>query len=146
MIYTALTCKAMRFAYNAHHGQLDVGGVPYVFHPYHLAEQMKDEFSTCAALLHDVVEDTDVTIEELEKEFPPEVTEAVRLLTHAEGTDYFDYVRAIRKNPIAAAVKMADLAHNSDESRLIQSVPSERIARWREKYARAKAILEGSES
>ena len=106
---------------------------------------MKDEFSTCAALLHDVVEDTDVTIEELEKEFPPEVTEAVRLLTHAEGTDYFDYVRAIRKNPIAVAVKMADLAHNSDESRLIQGVPPERIARWREKYARAKAILEGSE-
>ncbi len=135
----------MRFAYAAHHEQTDMGGVPYIFHPYHLAEQMTDEVTACAALLHDVVEETDLTLADLESEFPPEVTDAVRLLTHEKGTDYFDYVRAIRKNPIAVAVKMADLAHNSDQSRLIQSVPPERIARWREKYARAKAILEESE-
>ena len=143
MIYTHLTNKAMRLAYEAHHGQMDKSGVPYIFHPYHLAEQMIDEISTCVALLHDVVEDTPVTMEELEAEFPREVTEVVRLLTHEEGTDYFDYVRNLRKNPVAVAVKKADLAHNSDESRLVdRDVPQEKIIRRREKYAKAKAILE----
>ena len=82
MIYTALTNRAMRIAYEAHAGQVDKCGTPYVFHPYHLAEQMPDEITTCVALLHDVVEDTPVTFEDLEREFPPEVTDALRLLTH----------------------------------------------------------------
>lgn len=142
MIYTPLTMKAMKLAYEAHHGQLDYNGMPYVFHPFHLAEQMTDEVSACAALLHDVVEDTDVTLAQLEAIFPPEVTKAVALLTHEDGTDYFDYVRAIRENPVAKAVKLADLAHNSDQGRCIGSViPEEQLARWREKYRRAKEIL-----
>ena len=65
MIYTSLTCEAMKIAYRAHHGQTDKAGLPYVVHPFHLAEQMEDEYSVCVALLHDVVEDTDVTLEEL---------------------------------------------------------------------------------
>lgn len=142
MIYTPMTMKAMKLAYEAHHGQLDYNDMPYVFHPYHLAEQMTDEVTTCAALLHDLVEDTDWTIEQLEKEFPPEVTQAVSLLTHDEKTDYFDYVRAIKGNPVAKAVKLADLAHNSDQSRCVGSdIPEEKLARWREKYRRAKEIL-----
>lgn len=60
MIYTELTNKALTIAYRAHHGQLDKSGIPYIFHPVHLAEQMKDEISVCVALLHDVLEDTDV--------------------------------------------------------------------------------------
>lgn len=147
MIYTLLTNKALRLAYAAHHGQTDKSGQPYIFHPYHLAEQMTDEVSACAALLHDVVEDTELTIEELEREFPKEVTEALRLLTHQAGTDYFDYVRAIRKNPVAMRVKLADLAHNSDETRFAGcgEIPAEQLAKWREKYAKARAILEGLE-
>lgn len=142
MIYTPMTMKAMKLAYEAHHGQLDYNGMPYVFHPYHLAEQMTDEVTTCVALLHDMVEDTDWTIEQLEKEFPPEVTQAVALLTHDENVDYFDYVRPIKDNPIAKAVKLADLAHNSDESRCIGcGIPEEKLMRWREKYRRAKEIL-----
>lgn len=58
MIYTALTNRAVRIAYEAHAGQADKCGTPYMFHPYHLAEQMPDEITTCVALLHDVVEDT----------------------------------------------------------------------------------------
>lgn len=147
MIYTLLTNKALRLAYAAHHGQTDKSGQPYIFHPYHLAEQMTDEVSACVALLHDVVEDTELTIEELEREFPKEVTEALRLLTHQAGTDYFDYVRAIRKNPVAMRVKLADLAHNSDETRFAGcgDIPAEQLAKWREKYAKARAILEGIE-
>ena len=144
MIYTPLTNKALRLAYAAHHGQTDKSGQPYIFHPYHLAEQMTDEISTCAALLHDVVEDTAVTIEELEQEFPKEVTGVLRLLTHEKGTDYFDYVRAIKGNPVAVKVKLADLAHNSDETRFAgcDEIPAEQLIKWREKYARARRILE----
>lgn len=147
MIYTALTNKALRLAYAAHHGQTDNSGQPYIFHPFHLAEQMTDEVSTCVALLHDVAEDTNLTLEDLEREFPREVTNALRLLTHNPGTDYFDYVRAIKINPVAVKVKLADLAHNSDETRFAgcKDIPAEQLARWREKYAKARAILEGGE-
>ena len=142
MIYTPLTIRAMQIAYDAHHGQTDKAGVPYVFHPLHLAEAMEDEICCCAALLHDVVEDTAVSLEDLAAVFPPEVVEAVALLTHEEGTDYFDYVRRIRSNPIALKVKLADLAHNSDTTRFAGvSVPEDRIGYFRDKYTKAKAIL-----
>ena len=142
MIYTPLTKAAMEIAYKAHHGQLDKSGVPYIFHPIHLAEQMDDEYSCCVALLHDTCEDTEVTIEELKAIFPMEVTDAVALMTHEKGTDYFDYVRAIKANPIARKVKLADLAHNSDQSRCVGSdLTEERKAAWRAKYEKATKIL-----
>lgn len=140
MIYTALTNKAMKIAYNAHHGQVDKSGIPYIFHPYHLAEQMTDEYTTCVALLHDVVEDTSVTLEQLAEIFPKEVVDAVALLTHEKGTDYFAYVKKIRTNPIARTVKLADLTHNCDQSRLEQ--PNlQAIQRWENKYQKAFEIL-----
>ena len=142
MIYTPLTNEAMRIAYKAHHGQLDYNGIPYIFHPIHLAESMDDEFSCCVALLHDVVEDTDVTLEQLKTIFPREVTDAVALMTHDDSTDYFDYVRAIKTNPLARKVKLADLAHNSDQNRCIGSdLTEERKAKWRAKYEKATKIL-----
>ena len=142
MVYTPLTRKAMHIAYRAHHGQLDKAGVPYIFHPIHLAEQMEDETSCCAALLHDVVEDTDVTMAELETQFPPEVIDVLRLLTHADGIDYFDYVRAIRADPIAVKIKLADLAHNSDRTRCAGAdIPAEKLAAWQVKYQKARQIL-----
>lgn len=143
MIYTPLTIKAMQTAYNAHHGQLDVSGVPYIFHPYHVAEQMNDELTTCVALLHDVAEDTDITLEQLAEDFPAPVIEALRLLTHSKNEDYFEYVSKIRDNPIAKAVKLADIAHNSDQSRVQHSsaVTPEKLEHWRNKYEKAKEIL-----
>lgn len=142
MIYTDLTKLALNTAYKAHTGQLDRSGLPYIFHPYHLAEQMTDELTCAIALLHDVVEDTDVTLEELAKLFPPEVVEGVRLMTHTDDTDYFDYVRNIR-GTVAEPVKRADLAHNSDLSRL-DTVTEKDILRL-EKYKRAVRILNGEE-
>lgn len=143
MIYTPLTCKAMKIAYNAHHGQTDKNGMPYIFHPFHLAEQMTDEVSVCTALLHDTVEDTDITMDELENEFPSEVTEALKLLTHDKNVDYFDYIAAIKANKTARAVKLADLRHNSDTSRFISPelrnapVTMDRL----EKYRKAISFL-----
>lgn len=142
MVYTPLTNAAMRLAYKAHHGQLDYNGIPYIFHPIHLAESMDDEISCCVALLHDVVEDTDVTLEELKGIFPPEVTDAVALMTHQKGTDYFDYVRAIKENLIARKIKLADLAHNSDQSRCVGSdLNEDRLRHWKAKYEKAVKIL-----
>ena len=80
MIYTDLTKKAIKIAYKQHEGQFDKAGLPYVFHPYHLAEQMgSDEYAICIALLHDVIEDTDMTLKELEDQgFPAEIIDALR--------------------------------------------------------------------
>lgn len=143
MIYTPLTIKAMKIAYDAHQGQFDKSGVPYIFHPYHLAEQMDDEISCVAALLHDVVEDTDVTLEDLKKEFPTEVTDAISLLTHNESDEYLDYVRKLKNNPVAKKVKLADLTHNSDDTRnaLGTVTAPEKRQMQLEKYAKAKKIL-----
>lgn len=140
MLYTKLTKKAMKIAYQAHQGQTDKTGLPYIYHPIHLAEQMQDEATTCVALLHDVIEDTDITIEQLGQEgFPQEVLEAVQLMTHAPEVPYMDYVREIKKNPIASAVKLADLRHNSDMSRL--DVVDDKAVTRVEKYHRAIDLL-----
>ncbi len=141
MIYTKLTKEAMRIAYHAHHGQLDKSGVPYIFHPYHLAEQMDTEYTTCVALLHDVVEDTPITLSYLAERFPSEVVDAVALLTHADGTDYYAYVKRIKANPIARTVKLADLHHNCDTSR-IDEPNADALRRWEQKYKIALEILE----
>ncbi len=147
MIYTELTNKALRFAYQAHHGQLDHNGIPYVFHPLHLAEQMEDEISCCAALLHDVVEDTKYSLEDLRREFPEEVVAVVALLTHAPNADntldaYYENIRRIKDHPIARKVKLADLAHNSDQSRCVGTdIPAEKLAWWKKKYENAIQIL-----
>lgn len=143
MIYTELTIKAMKTAYNAHMGQTDISGVPYIFHPYHLAEQMNTEETVCTALLHDVAEDTDITLEQLAEDFPESVIDALRLLTHEKGTDYFEYVKKIKQNPVAKAVKLADLRHNSDQSRVIgkSDASEEKLETWRKKYSKALEIL-----
>lgn len=140
MIYTELTKKAMKIAYAAHHGQVDKGGIPYIFHPIHLAEQMDDEISCCAALLHDVVEDTHITIEELAAQFPEEVIAVLRLLTHREDVPYFDYVRAIKGNSIAVKIKLADIVHNSDQTRCT-NLTEEQLHYFQNKYNAAGAIL-----
>ena len=140
MIYTALTKKALRLCFDAHKEQTDKTGMPYVFHPFHIAEQMTDEISTVCALLHDVVEDTDYTLEDLSKMgYPSEVIDVLRLLTHDPEVPYFDYVKAISINPIAKQVKLADLAHNSDVTRL-NEIDDKAVART-EKYKKAIALL-----
>lgn len=140
MLYTAATKKALRLCFEAHKNQVDKGGSPYVFHPFHLAEQMKDESSTIVALLHDVVEDTDYTFADLRHMgFESEVIEALRLMTHDENIPYMEYIEKIRENPIARAVKLADLKHNSDLTRL--DAVDERILKRKEKYSRAIRLL-----
>ena len=144
MIYTEMTNKALKICFDAHKDQVDKSGLPYVFHPFHLAEQMETEETVTVALLHDVVEDSSYTLEALEQEgFPPKILEAVRLMTHQDGVPYMEYVQALAQNPIARKVKLADLTHNSDTSRL--AVVDEFAKRRMERYSEAMAYLKALE-
>lgn len=140
MIYTNLTKKAMKLCFDAHKEQVDKSGMPYVFHPFHLAEQMTDEVTTVVALLHDIVEDTNTTFEDLEKYgFGEDIITALKLLTHNDDTPYMDYVAKIKTSKTATAVKLADLKHNSDLTRL--SVVDEKALKRKEKYEKAIKFL-----
>lgn len=141
MLYTPQTKLAMEIAYRAHHGQRDKGGMPYVFHPYHLAEQMETELEVTAALLHDVVEDTDVTLEALRQAgITEEVLTVLDRLTRRKGEAYMDYIRRLLPDPTARKIKLADLNHNSDMSRL-RPEDQEKVQYFQEKYRPALALL-----
>ena len=143
MIYTPMTKIALKLCFEAHKDQIDKSGMPYVFHPFHLAEQMADENTTIVALLHDVIEDTEYTLDDLRKfGFAEDVLSAISLMTHADDVPYMEYVVKIKTNPIAKAVKLADLKHNSDMSRLdrITQTDEERV----KKYKQAIELLENS--
>lgn len=141
LMYTPLTKQAMAICFGTHKNQLDTSGMPYVFHPFHLAEQMETEYEVCTALLHDVIEDSNHTPGELSQAgFPDEVVRAVRALTRDPHMHYLDYVARLRQNPIARRVKLADLKHNSDLSRL--GYVSHQDRRRVLKYRMAQVILE----
>lgn len=140
MIYSELTKKAMKLSFEAHKDQVDKGGMPYIYHPFHLAEQMNTEETVIVALLHDVVEDTAYTLQDIASMgFPQSVIDALKLLTHEKSTPYMDYIIKIKENPIAAAVKAADLRHNSDISRL--AVVDDKAVKRIQKYKDAIALL-----
>ena len=142
MLYTQMTKKALKLSFEAHQNQVDKSGMPYVFHPFHLAEQMEDENTTIVALLHDVVEDTDIGFDELYKMgFSQTVIEALKLLTHDNNEPYEDYINMIKKNEIAKAVKLADLRHNSDLTRLDNV--DEKALKRAEKYKKSINTLLG---
>lgn len=141
MLYTDMTKKALKLCFEAHKEQLDKSGMPYVFHPFHLAEQMPDEDCTVVALLHDVIEDTEYGVEDLQAlGFSDTVLTALMLMTHEDDTPYLDYVAVLKANPIARTVKLADLKHNSDFSRL--SVVTDKDLQRVEKYKKAIQLLE----
>ncbi len=147
MLYTELTKKALCIAYKQHKKARDKANLPYVFHPYHLAERMGgDEYAICAALLHDVVEDSGMTIDDLkEAGFPREVTDAVALLTHNRKDDYLEvYIQNLKSNPIARKIKLEDLTHNMNTARIGDAVgPKAEADRERRmaKYREAMGIL-----
>lgn len=120
MIKTIRTIRAYVIAFQAHYGQVDKAGKPYINHTLAVADKMTTEASTCAALLHDVLEDalSEKYISKIEKSMPSDVVEAVKLLTRDKDVGYMDYIKKLADNPIAREVKIADLEHNMDLSRL----------------------------
>lgn len=118
---------ALSIARQAHEGQLDKAGVDYIKHPIYVASQVETEEEKAVALLHDVLEDSSVTAEELLIAGLPEtVVTTVQLLTKQTGQDYQSYLQAVKSNPLACRVKLADLKHNSDLSRLTSITEKDR--------------------
>lgn len=133
--------RAIEIAAKAHAGQVDKAGQPYVLHPLRMMLAVATPEARVAAVLHDVVEDTAVTLDELRAEgFPASVLEAVEALTKRDGEDYEAFIRRVAPNPIAREVKLADLRDNSDLSRIAE--PTERDRERIRKYQRAIAYLE----
>ena len=134
---------AISIAAQAHKGQRDKAGAPYLLHPLRMMLRMDSEAAMMAAVLHDVVEDTDWTLERLRGEgLSDEVLEAVDCLTHREGESYQEFVERVRTNPIARQVKIADLEDNMNIRRINQlgAKDLERL----EKYHRAWRALTGA--
>jgi (p)ppGpp synthase/HD superfamily hydrolase len=133
---------AVSIAALAHRGQKDKAGAPYLLHPLRMMLRMDTEAAMMAAVLHDVVEDTEWTLERLrEAGFSDEVLEAVDCLTHRAGESYEEFVKRVRTNPIARQVKIADLEDNMNVRRMNQLGPKE-LERM-EKYHRAWRVLTG---
>ncbi|MEO9786540.1 MAG: HD domain-containing protein [Aurantimonas coralicida] len=134
--------RARAIAVSAHAGQVDKAGADYITHPLRVCDAVTGEEAKIVALLHDVVEDSDWTLEGLRQEgFSDAVVDAVDALTHREDEDYFDAVRRARDNDLARIVKLADLADNSDRTRL--GTVTEDDERRLRKYAEARAIILG---
>ena len=134
---------AIRIASEAHRGQTDKSGFPYIFHPLRVMEAVNGRHQKMAAVLHDVVEDTDITLDRLrEAGVPARVCGALEVLTKRASESHDTYLLRIveSNNPIALAVKWADIMDNSDPRRL-QYLPPETQMRMSEKYARAKRML-----
>ncbi len=133
---------AVSIAARAHRGQKDKAGAPYLLHPLRMMLRMDTEAAMMAAVLHDVVEDTEWTLDRLrEAGFSEEVLEAVDCLTHREGESYEQFVERVRTNPVARQVKVADLEDNMNVRRMNQLGPKE-LGRL-EKYHRAWRVLTG---
>jgi len=136
--------RAIKVAVNAHEGQLDKAGKPYILHPLHLMMQCYNNETRIVAVLHDVIEDSDYDMNYLKYmcEFSDEILNALDCLTHRKGEDYFDYIKRVKQNSTATYVKKLDLQHNSDLSRLknVTEKDRERV----KKYNKAFDILNDS--
>jgi (p)ppGpp synthase/HD superfamily hydrolase len=132
--------KAYELANNLHRGQIDKSGEVYINHLIEVANQVEGKEAVMVALLHDAMEDQGVTVCFLKNQkFPEEVIEAITILTKGDD-DYMSYIHRVKENPLARAVKIADMRHNSDLSRL-KSVSEKDIAR-REKYLKSIQLLQ----
>ena len=132
--------KAYEIAKRAHLGQVDKAGEDYIKHPEKVASFVKTDEEKTVAYLHDVIEDTELTLEDLyECGFSKEVIEAVDIITKKRGEDYQSYLNSVKKNKLARAVKLADLRHNSDLTRLTKV--TEKDIERKEKYQKAIDFL-----
>jgi (p)ppGpp synthase/HD superfamily hydrolase len=134
--------NAIRIAVTAHAGQFDKGGNPYILHPLHVMEQMDTEEEKVVAVLHDVIEDTNMDEDTLRAAGISDVClDAIKLLTKKPDTEYQKYIINIKRNEIARKVKLADMRHNSDLTRI--HVIEEKHLKMIKKYHWATLVLRG---
>lgn len=141
---------AISTALFAHSGQQDKGGNPYILHPLRVMASMTGEDHQVVAVLHDVVEDSGLTIDQIAEDFGWTVADAVGALTRREGEDYMAFIDRCARNPIARTVKLADLEDNMDIRRLGREPTAEdakRQAKYVEAHIRlAQAALKAKEA
>ena len=128
---------ALQIAQKAHAGQVDKAGKDYILHPMTVASYMDTDTEKAIAYLHDVLEDTDVTVDALRKIFPNEIVDTLITLTHRKDESYFEYIQRVSKSKLAKKVKVADLLHNLDITRIKE--PTKQDYERLEKYK--KSIL-----
>ena len=128
---------ALQIAQKAHAGQVDKAGKDYILHPMTVASYMDTDIEKTIAYLHDVLEDTDVTVDALREIFPNEIVDTLITLTHRKDESYFEYIQRVSKSKLAKKVKVADLLHNLDITRIKE--PTKQDYERLEKYK--KAIL-----
>ena len=128
---------ALQIAQKAHAGQVDKAGKDYILHPITVASYMDTDIEKTIAYLHDVLEDTDVTVDALRKIFPNEIVDTLITLTHRKDESYFEYIQRVSKSKLAKKIKVADLLHNLDITRIKE--PTKQDYERLEKYK--KAIL-----
>jgi (p)ppGpp synthase/HD superfamily hydrolase len=131
---------AIAFAAVMHRGQVDKGGEPYILHPLRIMGKMVTREQRIAAVLHDVVEDCDVSLEKIEQMFGPVIAAAVDALTRREGESYMEFIDRACTNEIALFVKLADVRDNLDLSRLGRK-PTPADKRRTGKYIAAKSRI-----
>lgn len=131
---------AIALATRAHAGQTDKAGADYIAHPLRVMESCASDDAKIVAILHDVVEDSDVTLDDLRALFAPQIVDAIALLTKSGDIEYSKYIENIRANALAREVKIADLRDNMNLSR-IQN-PTEKDYKRVDKYRGALAVLE----
>lgn len=131
---------AIALAAQAHAGQVDKGGQPYILHPLRVMLSLRDPETRIAAVLHDTVEDTAISFDMLRAEgFSEAVIDAVQALTKTPGEDRLSAAQRARANPIARQVKLADVGDNMDLSRIAN--PTERDHARLAEYAQVRALL-----
>ncbi|RTE02446.1 HD domain-containing protein [Paenibacillus whitsoniae] len=136
----SLLTKAILLAAKAHDGQEDKGGQPYILHPIRLASRAKSEEDAIVAVLHDVVEDSNITLFDLQKEgFSPSVIDALDCLTRRADESYDAFIERVKLNPLATRVKLLDLEDNSDVNRIPN--PTKQDYERIDKYKKAIAVL-----
>ena len=135
--------KAITIATIAHQGQKDKAGQPYILHPLRVMFSTKGELERICGVLHDVIEDTEVTMDDLRNEgFGEEVLSVLDAVTKRDGESYEDFIDRILSNPIACRVKLADLSDNMDLSRVEN--PTEKDYQRIEKYRKAVERIENA--
>ena len=136
---------AMLWASRHHHRQKDKSGFPYINHIIEVVRRVDGELLKTIAALHDIIEDAKVTPYAIEQQFGNVVSGAVIALSRREGEGYDDFITRVSANPLATTVKLADLEHNMDLSRLNRELTDKDIDR-QNKYQRAVITLKKSQS
>lgn len=127
--------KALAIAEEAHKNQVDKAGFKYINHPIYVASHCSSEDEKIVALLHDTVEDTELTIKEIRDEFGDIVANAVDAITHRNNESYDEYLTRLKQNRIAKQVKLQDILHNADISRIANPTPDDYKRLEKYKYA-----------